>query len=404
MLTDRQLFLNNLAQTSDSPLALEITNAEGIYIYDILGKRYIDLISGISVSNIGHRHPDVVQAIKDQTDKYLHLMVYGEYIQSPQVKLAARLNELLPGNLNNCYFVNSGSEAVEGALKLAKRYTGRKKIVAFNKAYHGSSHGSLSVIGDKSYQVPFGPLLPGVEHIEFNSLADLQTITEETACVIIEPVQGEAGIIPGTPEFITALRNKCTETGALLIFDEIQTGLGRTGTMFAFEKYAVVPDILLLAKGLGGGMPIGAFISSRKIMQTLTFNPVLGHITTFGGHPVSCAAALATINVIVNEKLAEGVEKKSSLFVKLLGQSPVIRQIRAAGLMIALQLEDFTHVKRVIDQCIERGVITDWFLFNDSSVRIAPPLVISEDEIRFACNIILEALANNSIIIADKKP
>jgi len=404
MLTDRQLFLNNLAQTSDSPLALEITNAEGIYIYDILGKRYIDLISGISVSNIGHRHPDVVQAIKDQTDKYLHLMVYGEYIQSPQVKLAARLAELLPGNLNNCYFVNSGSEAVEGALKLAKRYTGRKKIVAFNKAYHGSSHGSLSVIGDKSYQVPFGPLLPGVEHIEFNSLADLQTITEETACVIIEPVQGEAGIIPGTPEFITALRNKCTETGALLIFDEIQTGLGRTGTMFAFEKYAVVPDILLLAKGLGGGMPIGAFISSRKIMQTLTFNPVLGHITTFGGHPVSCAAALATINVIVNEKLAEGVEKKSSLFVKLLGQSPVIRQIRAAGLMIALQLEDFTHVKRVIDQCIERGVITDWFLFNDSSVRIAPPLVISEDEIRFACNIILEALANNSIIIADKKP
>ncbi len=392
MLTDRQLFLTNLAQTSDSPLALEITKAEGVYIYDILGKRYTDLISGISVSNTGHRHPQVVKAIKDQADKYLHLMVYGEYIQSPQVQLAAKLAELLPENLNNCYFVNSGSEAVEGALKLAKRYTGRKKIVAFNKAYHGSTHGSLSVIGDVSYQAPFGPLLPGINHIEFNSTEKLKAINSETACVIIEPVQGEAGIIPGTPEFITALRKRCSETGALLIFDEIQTGLGRTGTMFAFEKYGVIPDILLLAKGLGGGMPIGTFISSREIMQTLTFNPVLGHITTFGGHPVSCAAALANIDVIINGKLIEGVKSKSALFIGLLSKSPVIKQIRSSGLMIALQLDNFSHVKRVIDLCIGKGVIIDWFLFNDSSIRIAPPLIINEVQIRESCKVILEAL------------
>jgi len=392
MLTDRQLFLNNLAQTSDSPLALEITKAEGIYLYDNAGKRYMDLISGISVSNTGHRHPDVVKAIKDQADKYLHLMVYGEYIQSPQVKLAATLAGLLPESLNNCYFVNSGSEAVEGALKLAKRYTGKKKIVAFNHAYHGSTHGSLSVIGDESYQVPFGPLLPGIEHIEFNSTETLNAITKETACVIVEPVQGEAGIRVGTQEFLAALRKRCTETGTLLIFDEIQTGMGRTGYMFAFEKYSIIPDILLLAKGLGGGMPIGAFISSRAIMQTLTFNPVLGHITTFGGHPVSCAAALANIKVIKKEKLIEDIESKSNLFVQLLSKNPAIRQIRAAGLMIALQLDNYAHVKRVIDRCIERGIILDWFLFNDSSIRIAPPLTINEKQIREACRIIIESI------------
>jgi acetylornithine/succinyldiaminopimelate/putrescine aminotransferase len=395
MLTDRQLFLNNLAQTSDSPLALEIIKAEGVYLYDSSGKKYLDLISGISVSNTGHRHPAVVKAIKDQADKYLHLMVYGEYIQSPQVKLAGVLAGLLPEKLNNCYFVNSGSEAVEGALKLAKRYTGRGKIIAFINAYHGSTHGALSVIGDKSYQIPFGPLLPEIEHIEFNSADALNVITNETACVIIEPVQGEAGIIAGTLQFLTALRNRCNETGTLLIFDEIQTGMGRTGTMFAFEKYQVIPDILLLAKGLGGGMPIGAFISSREIMQTLTFNPVLGHITTFGGHPVSCAAALANIEVIINEKLIEGVESKSKLFVQLLSKSQFISQIRAAGLMIALQLDNFAHVKRIIDRCVEEGVIIDWFLFNDSSIRIAPPLTINEEQIREACRIILESLKND---------
>ena len=392
MLTDRQLFLNNLAQTSDTPLALEITKAEGIYLYDVSGKKYMDLISGISVSNTGHRHPEVIKAIKVQTDKYLHLMVYGEYIQSPQVQLAGKLAELLPESLNNCYFVNSGSEAVEGALKLAKRYTGRKKIVAFKHAYHGSTHGSLSVIGDPAYQEPFGPLLPGVEHITFNAIHELNTITNETACVIIEPVQGEAGIIEATPSFIKALREKCNQTGAMLIFDEIQTGMGRTGSMFAFERYAVVPDILLLAKGLGGGMPIGAFISSREMMQTLTYNPVLGHITTFGGHPVSCAAALANTSVIIDEKLVENVAWKSQLFADLLSQSKTISEIRRVGLMIALQLDNYAHVKRVIDRCIEQGVITDWFLFNDSSMRIAPPLTIDESQIREACRVILQAL------------
>jgi len=392
MLTDRQLFLNNLAQTSDSPLALEITKAEGIFIYDSSGKKYFDLISGISVSNTGHRHPAVVKAIKDQADQYLHLMVYGEYIQSPQVKLAGILSGLLPEKLNNCYFVNSGSEAVEGAMKLAKRYTGRKKIVAFKNAYHGSTQGALSIIGNESYQTPFAPLLPGIDHLDFNSTASLNQISTETACVIVEPVQGEAGIITGTQEFLTGLRNRCNETGTLLIFDEIQTGLGRTGYMFAFEKYGVIPDILLLAKGLGGGMPVGAFISSREIMQTLTNNPVLGHITTFGGHPVSCAAALANIEVILDEQLIEGVAAKSSLFVQLLGKSKAISQIRSAGLMIALQLDSFAQVKKIIDSCIQKGVITDWFLFNDSSIRIAPPLTISEDQIRESCTIILEAI------------
>jgi acetylornithine/succinyldiaminopimelate/putrescine aminotransferase len=395
MLTNRQLFLNNLAQTSDSPLAIEITKAEGIYLFDISGKKYMDLISGISVSNTGHRHPVIVKAIKDQIDSYLHLMVYGEYIQSPQVKLAGALAALLPEKLNNCYFVNSGSEAVEGALKLAKRYTGRKRIVAFNHAYHGSTHGSLSVIGDESYQTPFGPLLPGIDHIEFNSIEALKTITSETACVIVEPVQGEAGIIVGTSELLMALRNRCNETGALLIFDEIQTGMGRTGSMFAFERYNIVPDILLLAKGLGGGMPLGAFIASHEIMQTLTHNPVLGHITTFGGHPVCCAAALANIEVIVNEKLIESVEYKSKLFVQLLSKSEAISEIRSAGLMIALQLDNYAHVKKVIDRCIENGVILDWFLFNDSSIRIAPPLIITEEQISEACQIILDSLSED---------
>jgi len=392
MLTNRQLFLNNLAQTSDSPLALEITKAEGVYLFDITGKRYMDLISGISVSNTGHRHPTVVKAIKDQVDNYLHLMVYGEYIQSPQVKLAGALATLLPEKLNNCYFVNSGSEAVEGALKLAKRYTGRKKIIAFNHAYHGSTHGALSVMGNNNYRTPFGPLLPGIDHIEFNSIDALSVITSETACVIVEPVQGEAGIRIGTPEFLLALRNRCNETGTLLIFDEIQTGMGRTGSMFAFEKYNIIPDILLLAKGLGGGMPIGAFISSYEIMQTLTYNPVLGHITTFGGHPVSCAAALANIEVIKTEKLVEGVEDKNKLIVQLLSKSNSINLIRSAGLMIALQLDNYEHVKRVIDRCIYKGIILDWFLFNDSSIRIAPPLIINEEQIKEACQVIIESL------------
>jgi acetylornithine/N-succinyldiaminopimelate aminotransferase len=394
MLSNRQYFLNHLAQTSDSPLSLEITKAEGIYIYDVSGKRYTDLISGISVSNTGHRHPTVLKAIKDQADTYLHLMVYGEYIQSPQVQLAAQLTALLPESLNNCYFVNSGSEAVEGALKLARRFTGRKNILAFHNAYHGSTMGSLSLIGDSRYREPFGPLIPGVKHTDFNSDAAFQYITSETACVIAEPVQGEAGVIPGTREFLEGLRKRCTDTGALLIFDESQTGLGRTGYRFAFEHYGVVPDILILSKGLGGGMPLGAFISSKNVMNSLTNNPVLGHITTFGGHPVCCAAALANLEVIRTEKLIETAEQKGLLFENLLSGISAVAEIRRAGLMIALQLDSYAHTKRVIDYCIGRGVITDWFLFNDSSMRIAPPLIITEEQIRESCAIIRDGLEN----------
>lgn len=391
MITQRELFLNFLAQTSPEPLALEIDYAEGVYLYEKSGKRYIDLISGISVSNTGHRHPKVVEAIKNQVDKYLHLMVYGEYIQSPQVLLAQKLASLLPETLNNCYFVNSGSEAVEGALKLAKRFTGRGQIIAFQQAYHGSTHGSLSIIGDESYQIPFKPLLPDVKHIRFNNIADLDEISSKTACVIIEPVQGEGGVIAAHDEFLYQLRKKCTQTGTLLIFDEIQTGIGRTGSMFAFENYNVTPDILLLAKGLGGGMPIGAFIASHQIMQTLTFNPVLGHITTFGGHPVSCAAALANLNVIESENLIQQVDEKSRLITNKLKNIPQIIEIRSAGFMIALQLESYKRVKQVIDLCIAQGVIIDWFLFNDSSIRIAPPLTITHSEINEAVTIIESA-------------
>ncbi len=392
MLTNRELFFRFLAQTSDAPLAIEIEHAEGIWLTGTDGRKYIDLISGISVSNTGHRHPAVVKAIKDQADRYLHLMVYGEYIEAPQAKLASRLASLLPPSLSNIYLVNSGSEAVEGALKLAKRFTGRKEIVASHNAYHGSSHGSLSVMGNAEMRDPFGPLLPGIKHIHINEIADLENITKETACVIIEPVQGEAGVIPGNHDFITSLRKQCTETGSLLVFDEVQTGFGRTGTMFAFDQYGVVPDILVIAKGMGGGMPIGAFISSTEIMQSLSRNPALGHITTFGGHPVSCAAALANIEVIISEKLVEQVHTKSFLFRKLLAGHSAVKDFRSAGLLIALELENEKQVQTVIHQCLAEGIILDWFLFNPKSIRIAPPLIITEDEISTACLRIIEAL------------
>jgi acetylornithine/succinyldiaminopimelate/putrescine aminotransferase len=392
MLTNRELFFRFLAQTSDAPLAIEIEHAEGIWLTGANGKKYIDLISGISVSNTGHRHPEVVKAIKDQADRYLHLMVYGEYIEAPQAKLAAKLASLLPPSLSNVYLVNSGSEAVEGALKLAKRYTGRREIVAFNDAYHGSSHGSLSVMGNAELRDPFGPLLPDIRHIRINETADLEAITTDTACVIIEPVQGEAGVITGTPDFITNLRKRCSQTGSLLIFDEVQTGFGRTGSLFAFERYAVIPDIVVVAKGMGGGMPIGAFISSPEIMQSLSQNPALGHITTFGGHPVSCAAAIANLEVIINEKLVGKVESKSALFRKMLAHHEVVKDYRSAGLLIAVELENEKEVQTVIHQCLGEGLILDWFLFNPKSIRIAPPLIITKEEIIRACQIILKAL------------
>ncbi len=391
MLTQRQLFFQHVAQTSDKPLALEIERAEGIYLYDSNNKSYIDLISGISVSNTGHCHPQVVKAIKEQLDKYMHLMVYGEYIQTPQVKLAAMLAEILPSSLDCTYFVNSGSEATEGALKLSKRYTGRSEIIAFKNAYHGSTHGSLSVMGNEHFKQAFRPLLPDIRLIEYNNPEDLEFISTRTACVIAETIQGEAGVIVPDQSYMKALREKCNAEGALLILDEVQTGLGRTGKMFGFEHFGIVPDIITLAKGFGGGMPLGAFISSCEIMQSLTNNPVLGHITTFGGHPVSCAAAIANLEVIKNEKLAEQVENKAELFHKYLNH-PSIKSFRGKGLLIALQIKDEQTNLEVIDKCIEKGVIIDWFLFAPDCMRIAPPLIISEEEIKAACEIILSCL------------
>ena len=391
MITNRQLFTNYLAQTSDFPLCLEIERAEGTYMYDVDGKKYMDLISGISVSNIGHRHPKVLSAIKDQLDKYLHLMVYGEYIQSPQTKLASLLASHLPPALSCCYFVNSGSEAIEGALKLAKRYTGKTEIITFNNAYHGSSHGALSIMGNETFKNSFRPLLPDIRICAFNQENELEHITDKTACVIIEPIQGEAGVRVPDYGFLRKLRRKCEQTNTLLIFDEIQTGFGRTGTLFAFEQFGVIPDILVMAKGMGGGMPIGAFICSKEIMDSLKTNPVLGHITTFGGHPVSCAASKACLEAILEEGLIDSIYEKEQLFKSLL-LHPAIVEIRGKGLLLAIEFINYEFNKKVIDRCIEKGIITDWFLFCDNSMRIAPPLNIKMEEIEYACAIILKSI------------
>jgi acetylornithine/succinyldiaminopimelate/putrescine aminotransferase len=391
MLTRRQLFLNHVAQTSQTPLVLEIEKAEGVYLTDVYGKKYMDLISGIAVSNIGHRHPKVIEAIKDQLDKYMHLMVYGEYVQSPQVQLAKLLADHLPHNLSSVYFVNSGTEAIEGALKLAKRFTGRTEIVSFKNAYHGSTHGSLSIMGSEEFKNAFRPLLPDVKQLNFNNSQELNQITNRTACVVVETIQGEAGAIVPEPDFLKRLRERCNETGTLLVADEIQCAFGRTGKLFAFEHYHFVPDVLCLAKAMGGGMPIGAFISSKEIMNTLTNNPVLGHITTFGGHPVCCAAAKASLEVLLNEDLIQLVASKEQLFRKLL-KHPKIKSVKGKGLLLALEFENYEQNKAIIDKCVEKGIITDWFLFASHSMRIAPPLIITEDEIKFACEIIIEAL------------
>jgi acetylornithine/N-succinyldiaminopimelate aminotransferase len=394
MISNRQLFLRHLAQTSDAPLALEIERAEGLYLYDTEGTKYIDLISGISVSNLGHRHPNVMRAIAEQSEKYLHTLVYGEFVLSPQVKLAKKLAALLPDNLDCAYFVNSGTEATEGAIKLAKRYTGRKNLVSFKNAYHGSTNGALSLMSDDYFTAAYRPLLPGVRHLEFNNFDELSKIDETCAAVIVEPIRAEGGVELPLENYLEALRNRCTETGTLLVFDEIQVGCGRTGKMFAFEHYNVVPDILLLAKGFGGGMPIGTFISSREIMSSLTHDPVLGHITTFGGHPLSAAAALATMSTLEEnyDELINAVPAKEKLFRTLLQDNPKIKEIRSAGLFMALQLDNFDQLSKVIRSCIDKGLITDWFLFNASAMRIAPPLIIKEEEILRACEIINEAI------------
>lgn len=392
MLSHKQLFLLNTAQTSNFPRLLEVEKAEGCYLYDPSGKKYLDLVSGFAVSNIGHRHPNVVNAIQQQLEKYLHVTVYGEFVQSPQVKFAHRLSEVLPKNLSSVYFTNSGAEATEGALKLAKKHTNRSEIISFNGAYHGSTHGALSVMGNEYYKQAYRPLLPDIKFINLNQTAELANITAKTAAVILEAVQGEAGIRVPDFNYINALRKKCSETGTLLIFDEIQTGFGRTGKLFAFEHFGIVPDILLIAKGMGGGMPIGAFISSNEIMGALKDNPILGHITTFGGHPVSCAAGLAALNTVIDENLVGGVKQRENLFKSLLIH-PKIKQVRGLGLMIAVELENFNEVEEVSKKCIERGIIIDWFLHCDSALRIAPPLTITENDIKFACETIIDVIS-----------
>lgn len=396
MLTNRQLFLQHLALPAEIPDAIEIVKAEGIYLYDTEGKAYIDLVSGVSVSNVGHRHPKVITAIERQLKKYMHLMVYGKYIQSPQVKLAGLITSKLPENLDAVFLVNSGSEAIEGALKLAKRMTGRSEIFAFKNAYHGSTHGALSVLGDEEMKYAYRPLLPEIRFLNFNSMADLDKITIETAAVIVEPIQAEAGILIPDGEYMLALRKACSRTGTILIFDEVQMGFGRTGKLFAFEHFKVVPDILCLAKGMGGGMPVGAFVSSKENMSKLTHHPSLGHITTFGGHPVSCAAALASLELIIEEQLAEKAYDKGLLFKTEIEKHPNIDHIRQIGLMLGVELKKDFSATKFIKILQENGLIVDQFLFNNNSFRIAPPLTITTDEIRLVIKKLIKCLSDLS--------
>lgn len=384
-------FSKHLAQTSPYPIGIEIERAEGCYIWDKSGKRYLDLISGIAVNNIGHRHPHVIQAIKDQLDKYQHVIPYGEFSQDPQNQLADKLASLLPDALNCSYFVNSGTEANEAALKLAKRITGRHEIVAMKRGYHGATHGSLSITGNEIKKQQFRPMVPGTTFIEFNSFEELDAITTKTAAVFVEPVQGDAGVRIPAEGYLQALRARCTEVGAQLVFDEIQTAMGRAGRLFAFERFGVVPDILTIAKAFGGGMPIGAFISSQGHMDLLTHDPVLGHITTFGGHPVCCAAALANLEVLTKENWVAHADAKGQLFSTLL-QSEAVVDIRQIGLMMAIELKSEAEVSRVISALIDRGILGFYFLSCRNAFRLAPPLCISEDEIRWACSEILSVI------------
>ncbi len=390
-----ETFVKHLAQTSPHPLKLEVSHAEGAHIFDVHGKKYYDLISGIAVSNIGHRHPKVVEAIKDQLDQYMHVMAYGEFIQAPQNELAKALSQALPNTLDSCYFVNSGTEANEGALKLAKRITGRTEIVSCKKSYHGSTHGSLSVSGNEVKKNAFRPLLPDVKFITFNLEEDLSQITERTAAVIIEPIQGDAGVRIPTKDYIQKLRQRCTTVGAQLIFDEIQTGFGRTGKLFAFEHFDVVPDILTIAKAFGGGMPIGAFISDKANMDLLSHGPMLGHITTFGGHPVNCAAALANLKVIQEEGLIEHIEGKGRLLEKAI-KHPSIKEIRRIGLMFAVEFDSPDTVQKIVGRCLELGVITFWFLSCPGSFRLAPPININNQNLENSGRLIHQAISEST--------
>jgi acetylornithine/succinyldiaminopimelate/putrescine aminotransferase len=391
----RKQFLRHVAQTSPSPQLIEVARAEGVFFYTPEGKPYYDLVSGVSVNNVGHGNRAVVEAVQRQAADYMHIMVYGEMVERPQVEFARLLAETLPGPLDSVYFLNSGAEAVEGALKLAKRYTHRTEMISMRQAYHGSTHGAMSMMGapeGEEWKNAFRPLLPDTKAIRFNCVEDLALITERTACVLCEPVQGEAGVRPPKDGYLQALRKRCTEVGALLIFDEIQVGMGRTGEMFAMQKYGVTPDIVCLAKALGGGMPLGAFVSSQEIMSTLTHDPVLGHITTFGGHPVCCAAGLAAMKFLQENKVVEDVERKGALYEELLKDHPAVTEIRRAGLLLAVELGESEKLYRIMDLFIERGILSDWFLFCDTAFRISAPLVISDDEIRDSVRIIRECL------------
>lgn len=391
----RKQFLAHVGQTSPSPMLVEVERAEGSFFYTPEGRRYYDLVAGVSVSNVGHANREVVRAVQEQAARYMHVMVYGELVEAPQVRYAARIASLLPGGLESVYFVNSGAEAVEGALKLAKRFTGRTELISMRRAYHGSTHGSMSMMGapeGEEWKSAFRPLLPDVQAIEFNDPAQLERITRRTACVLVEPVQGEAGVRVPRPGYLEALRRRCDEVGALLVFDEIQTGLGRTGELFAMQKYGVVPDIVCLAKAFGGGMPLGAFIARHEIMDTLQSNPTLGHITTFGGHPVCCAAGLAALEYLLDHHVVEQVEAKGALYEELLQGHPAVREIRRSGLLLAVELGSSERLYRIMELFKQAGIMSDWFLFCDTAFRISPPLTISEEEVRDSARIILECL------------
>lgn len=391
----RNQFLRHVGQTSPSPMLIEVARAEGSFFYTPEGKRYFDLVAGVSVSNVGHANPEVVEAVQRQAADYMHVMVYGELVERPQVEYARRITELLPEGIDSLYFVNSGAEAVEVALKLAKRYTGRTELISMRRAYHGSTHGAMSMMGapeGEEWKAEFRPLLPDVKSIRFNVFEDLQKITTRTAGVLCEVVQGEAGVRLPNPEWLKALRERCTEVGALLIFDEIQTGMGRTGEMFASVKYGVTPDVVCLAKAFGGGMPLGGVASNKQILDAFTHDPCLGHITTFGGHPVCCAAGLAALNYLINNNIVEQVEQKGALFEKLLCSHPRILEIRRSGLLLALELGKAEYLYRLMEIFKEIGIMSDWFLYCDTAFRISPPLTISEAEIEECCILIREAL------------
>ena len=391
----RKQFLQHVGQTSPSPMLIEVARAEGSFFYTPEGKRYFDLVAGVSVSNVGHANPDVVRAVQEQAAQYMHVMVYGEMVERPQVEYARRITELLPEGIDCLYFVNSGAEAVEVALKLAKRYTGRTELISMRRAYHGSTHGAMSMMGapeGEEWKAEFRPLLPDVKSINFNSFEDLQKITTRTAGVLCEVVQGEAGVRLPNPEWLTALRERCTEVGALLIFDEIQTGMGRTGEMFASTKYGITPDVVCLAKAFGGGMPLGGVASNKQILDSFTHNPCLGHITTFGGHPVCCAAGLAALNYLTNNNIVEKVESKGALFEERLKSHPRVLEIRRSGLLLALELGKAEYLYRLMEIFKEVGIMSDWFLYCDTAFRISPPLTISEAEIEECCTLIREAL------------